>query len=106
MDESISRAGTESQTQRTDTRGELRAAVTYMHGHAQSRQLMGAAAGHRELRLCAAITEGWGQGGKEVEREGTCARLQLVHIAVQQTRHCKAILLQLKINFKRKYIKK
>lgn len=62
MDESISRAGIESQTQRTDTRGELRAAVTYIHGHVQSRQLMGAAAGHRELRLCSAITERAGVG--------------------------------------------
>ena len=95
MDESISRAGIERQTQRRDTRPCAEQTADGRCCRAQGAPPV--RCDHRE---------GWGRGGKEVGREGTCARLQLVHTAVQQTQHCKAILLQLKINFKRKYIKK
>ena len=50
MDESISRAGIERQTQRTDTRP------------CAEQTADGPAAGRRELRLCAAITERAGVG--------------------------------------------
>ena len=40
-----------------------------------------------------------------LEREGMCVYLQLIHIVLQQKliQHCKAIILQLKINFKNAY---
>ena len=41
----------------------------------------------------------WAVGGR-VKKEGTCVYLWLIHIDVWQkpTQHCKAIILQLKIN--------
>ena len=44
---------------------------------------------------------GWEVGGT-FRKEGTCVYLWLIHIVVQQkpTQHCKAIILQLKINIK------
>ena len=40
---------------------------------------------------------------ERLEREGGCVYLQLIHIVLQQKliQHCKAIILQLKINFKK-----
>ena len=44
-------------------------------------------------------------GGREFEREGTCAYRWLIHVDLRQkpTQHCKAIILQFKIN---KFFKK
>ena len=44
-----------------------------------------------------------GRGGREAEEGGVYVSLQLINIAGQQkpTQDCKAIILQLKINFKR-----
>ena len=41
----------------------------------------------------------WAVGGR-VKKEGTCVYLWLIHVDVWQkpTQHCKAIILQLKIN--------
>ena len=51
--------------------------------------------------------EGWdGVGvGERFNKERICVQLWLIHIAVWQkpTQHCKATILQLKINFKKKY---
>ena len=49
--------------------------------------------------------EGWvGGGGERFEKEGTCVRLWLIHVDVWQkpTQYCKAIILQLKINLKKR----
>jgi len=47
--------------------------------------------------------EGWdGEWvGGEFKREGIYAYIWLIHVAVQQklTQHCKAMILQLKVNF-------
>jgi len=45
---------------------------------------------------------GWDGSGKGFVREGTYVYLWLIHVDVSQkpTQHCKAIILQLKINFK------
>ena len=44
--------------------------------------------------------EGWDEVGGRIKREGTYVYLWLIHVAVWQklTQHCKAIILQLKIN--------
>ena len=79
------------------------------HGHIYTtmcKQVAGgeAAVWHRALNLvlCDSL-EGWdeGQGEGEVRREGEYAYLWLIHIVVWQkpTQYCKAIILQLKINF-------
>jgi len=45
--------------------------------------------------------EGW--EGERLKREGTYVYLELIHAVLQKkpTQHCKAIILQLKINFKK-----
>ena len=47
--------------------------------------------------------EGWAGGGdgKEVQEEGIYVYLWLIHVVIQQepAKHCKAVILQLKINF-------
>ena len=54
--------------------------------------------------LCDDI-EDWnaGWGGREDQKGGDIVYLTLLHIVVRQkpTQHCKAIILQLKINFKK-----
>ena len=48
--------------------------------------------------------ERWVVGvGRRFKRQGTYAHVWLIHIVVQQkaTQHCKAIILQLKINLKK-----
>ena len=75
MVESISRVGIERQTQRTNTRGELREAVTYIHGRVQSRQLRELLQSTGSSACAQDHREGWGGGGKEVEREATYACL-------------------------------
>ena len=49
---------------------------------------------------------GWGVGGR-FKREGTYVYLWLIYVVVWQkpTQHCKAIILQLKINKKKQIIK-
>ena len=44
----------------------------------------------------------WGDG-RDVQEEGVSVYLHLIHVDVRQkpTQHCKAIILQLKINFKK-----
>ena len=52
--------------------------------------------------LCDDLEGGMGVGvGERFQREGMCVYLQLIHVIVQQkpTQHCKAIILQLEINF-------
>ena len=45
---------------------------------------------------------GWGEesGGREAQEGGVDIYMELIHVVVQQklTQHCKAIILQLKIN--------
>ena len=52
--------------------------------------------------------EGWGGGrmGGRVKREGIYVYILLIHVIVQQKliQHCKAIILQLKINLKNEKI--
>ena len=50
--------------------------------------------------------KGWEVGGR-FNREGTCVYLWLIHVDLWQksTQHCKAIILQLKINLKKKRMK-
>ena len=56
------------------------------------------------LVLCENLEEWTGVGvGRRFKREEIYVYLWLIHIVVQQklTQHCKAIILQLKINFKK-----
>ena len=59
--------------------------------------------GSSNLVLCDNL-EGWDgmESGREVEREGPCVFLWLVHADIGQksTQYCKAIILHLKINLK------
>ena len=50
--------------------------------------------------------EGWDGGGWREAQEGICVYLWLIHVVLCQkpTRHYKAIILQLKINLKIKFI--
>ena len=50
--------------------------------------------------------EGWDGGGWREAQEGICVYLWLIHVVLWQkpTRHYKAIILQLKINLKIKFI--
>ena len=56
---------------------------------------------HRErnLVLCDNL-EGWDGvgGGKEMQEEGDMCMLMLIYVWQKPTQHCKAIILQLKIN--------
>ena len=56
---------------------------------------------HRErnLVLCDNL-EGWDGvgGGKEMQEEGDMCMLMLINVWQKPTQHCKAIILQLKIN--------
>ena len=47
-------------------------------------------------------------GGMETQEGGDICILKLIHVVVQQkpTQHCKAIILQLKINFKNRNLTK
>ena len=56
--------------------------------------------------LCDSL-EGWEEEGR-FKREGTYVYLWLIHVDVGQkpTQHCKAIIFQLNINFKKKIILK
>ena len=56
---------------------------------------------HRELNLVLCDNlEGWDgvEVGKEVQGEGDMCMLMLIHVRQKPTQHCKAIILQLKIN--------
>ena len=50
--------------------------------------------------------EGWDGGGWREAQEGICVYLWLIHVVLWQkpTQHYKAIILQLKINLKIKFI--
>ena len=101
-DKPTRRAGIETQTQQGKEKvGRIeRAALTRVHFRMWNRRLVGSCVWHRELGpvLCDNL-EGWVVGWGEVQEAGDVyIYLWLIHVAWQKPTHCKAIILQLKIN--------
>ena len=81
-----------------------RAAMTYIHIHVYNRQLVGSRCINTGSSAQRSVTRGlrYGWVGGRHKMEGIYVYLELIHVVGQQklTLHCKAIILQLKINFK------